>query len=200
MKTAGLALTKTKETMLQQGKKLRFKAFLTKEGKVYVPEVQEEGNIEELRTRGYGKMKKQRLFLKPYEVLFLLSRNAIEVVDDKTAEPIDFQKLLHVFEKLDPNIWVKFLIYRDLRSRGYVAREGFGWGIDFRVYEKGRYGKETAKHLILGIQEGKPVTVEELNQILRHVQSLKKKLVLAVLSRRGEVVYYSLSKLTLTKI
>ncbi len=32
---------------------------------------------------------------------------------------------------------------------------------------------------------------------LRYVQSLKKELVLAVINRRGEVVYYSLSKLTL---
>jgi tRNA splicing endonuclease len=30
-----------------------------------------------------------------------------------------------------------------------------------------------------------------------NVQSLKKKLVLAVVNRRGEVVYYSLSQLTL---
>ena len=28
-----------------------------------------------------------------------------------------------------------FLVYRDLRSKGYVAKEGFGFGNDFRVYE-----------------------------------------------------------------
>ena len=78
-----------------------------------------------------------------------------------------------------------------------MAREGFGLGIDFRVYERGEYGKETAKYLIFGIQEGQPVSMEDLARALRYVQSLKKKLVLAVINRRGEVVHYSLSQLTL---
>lgn len=201
MKTAGFPVTETQQAATPPMKKLRFKAFLTKKGKVVIPKNQKTGcRIEELKTRGYGKLVKDRLFLAPCEALFLLNKNVIDLVDEETAEPVDFQRLLHVFERVDPDLWVKFLIYRDLRSRGYVVRGGFGLGIDFRAYEKGRYGKETAKYLILGIQEGKPVTVEELTRILRHVQSLKKKLVLAVLSRRGEVVYYSLSKLTLTKI
>ncbi len=72
-----------------------------------------------------------------------------------------------------------------------------GLGIGFRVYERGEYGQETAKYLIFGIQEGQPVSMEELARSLRYVQSLKKRLVLAVINRRGEVVYYSLSQLTL---
>ncbi len=94
---------------------------------------------------------------------------------------------------------MKYLIYRDLRSRGYVVREGFGLGIDFRVYERGEYGKATADYLILGIQEGKPTSVEELARVLKHVQSLKKELVLAVVNRRGEIVHYTLSKLTMKR-
>lgn len=78
-----------------------------------------------------------------------------------------------------------------------MVREGFGLGIDFRVYERGEYGKEIAKYLIFGIQEGQPVSVEDLARSLSYVQSLKKKLVLAVINRRGEVVYYSLSQLNL---
>ena len=113
------------------------------------------------------------------------------------GKKIDFQGFLERFQSLDKDAWVRYLIYRDLRSRGYVAREGFGLGIDFRVYERGDYGKVTAKYLIFGIQEGQPVTVEELARTQRYVQSLKKNLVLAVINRRGEIVYYSLSQLTL---
>jgi tRNA-intron endonuclease len=201
METVDLPVTKIKQATTPPLKKLRFKAFLTKQGRVFLSKTHEnESSIEELRNRGYGKLMNQKLFLKPYEALFLLTKNVIELVNEKSAKEVNFQKLLHVCERLDPNIWMKFLIYRDLRSRGYVVREGFGLGIDFRVYEKGMYKKGTAKYLILGIQEGKPISIEELTQILRNVQSLKKKLILAVLSRRGEVVYYSLSRLTLTKI
>jgi len=154
-------------------------------------------SIEGLSSRGYGVPENGNLLLTFYEALFLLSKGIIEVKDEKTGLEVDFQNLLQRFQSVDANAWVRYLVYRDLRSRGYVAREGFGLGIDFRVYERGEYGKEIAKHLIFVIQEGQPVSVEELARALKYVQSLKKGLVLAVINRRGEIVYYSLSKLTL---
>lgn len=153
--------------------------------------------VEGLSSRGYGVPENGKLILTFYEALFLLGKEVIEVENEKTGEKMGFQDLLKHFQSVDENAWVRYLIYRDLRSRGYVAREGFGLGIDFRVYERGEYGKETAKYLIFGIQEGQPVSAEELARTLRYVQSLKKNLVLAVINRRGEIVYYSLSQLTL---
>jgi tRNA-intron endonuclease len=154
-------------------------------------------NIEELTFRGYGTSKNKKLILTFCEALFLVSKGILTVKDKKTRKKIDFQQLLSYYQALDENAWAKYLIYRDLRSRGYVAREGFGLGIDFRVYERGEYGRATAKNLVLGIQEGQPVSMEDMIRALKYAHSLKKNLVLAVLNRRGEVVYYSLSKLTL---
>lgn len=154
-------------------------------------------DIEELSLRGYGVSENEGLMLTFYEALFLLGKGIIAVKKEKTGGKVNFQTLLQRFQSIDEDAWVRYLVYRDLRSRGYVAREGFGLGIDFRVYERGEYGKETAKYMIFGIQEGQPVSVEELARSLRYVQSLKKRLVLAVINRRGEVVYYSLSQLTL---
>lgn len=165
-----------------------------KENKVFVSSPEE---IEGLTSRGYGVPEDEGLVLTFYEALYLLGKGVLEIEDEKTREKLSFQDLLKRFQSVDENAWVRYLIYRDLRSRGYVVREGFGLGIDFRVYERGGYGKETAKYLIFGIQEGQPVSMEELARALRHVQSLKKKLVLAVINRRGEIVYYSLSQLTL---
>jgi len=153
--------------------------------------------VEGLSSRGYGVSENGKLTLALYEALFLLDKGIIEIEDEETRKEVSFQSLLKRFQSVDENAWVRYLIYRDLRGRGYVAREGFGLGIDFRVYERGEYGKETAKHLIFGVQEGQPVSVEELARTLRYVQSLKKNLILAVINRRGEIVYYSLSQLTL---
>jgi tRNA-intron endonuclease len=156
-------------------------------------------SVDELAARGYGTKQDKTLTLTFYESLFLLSRGIIEVQNEKTKKKVDFQQLLNNYKSVDANAWAKYLIYRDLRSRGYVTREGFGLGTDFRVYERGEYGAATAKFLIYGIQEGQPVSIEELAQTLRYVHSQKKELVLAVLNRRGEVVYYLLSRLTLKK-
>jgi tRNA-intron endonuclease len=154
-------------------------------------------DIEGLSSRGYGVQEDERVILTFYEALYLHGKEILEIIDERNEKEMSFQDVLKRFKLVDKNAWVRYLIYRDLRERGYVVREGFGLGIDFRVYDRGEYGKETAKYLIFGIQEGKPVSMEALAVSLKYVQSLKKKLILAVLNRRGEVVYYSLSELTL---
>jgi len=156
-------------------------------------------NIEELTNRGYGTKHDSKLTLTYYEALYLQSKNIIQIQQTKPKKPLTFQQLLDHYKTTDPNAWAKYLIYRDLRSRGYVAREGFGLGTDFRVYERGEYGTATATYLIYGIQEGRPITMDDLARTLRYAHSQKKQLVLAVLNRRGEVVYYSLGQLTLKK-
>jgi len=177
---------------VEEEKKVVIKTHLRDDG-VLAPSSED---IEGLTSRGYGTLKDGDLMLTFYEALYLFSKGIIEVKDEKIDSVVTFEDLLGKSKSVNENTWIKYLIYRDLRSRGYVVREGFGLDIDFRFYERGEYGKETADYLVFGIQEGQPVMVEDLARILKHVQSLKKVLVLAVLNRRGEIVYYSLSQLT----
>jgi tRNA-intron endonuclease len=156
-------------------------------------------NIEELSTRGYGTKHNTKLKLTYYEALYLHSKGIIQIQQTRPKKTLNFQQLLDQYKAHDPNAWAKYLTYRDLRSRGYIIREGFGLGTDFRMYERGEYGTATAKYLIYGIQEGQPVTLENLAQALKTANSQKKELILAVLNRRGEVVHYTLSRLTLKK-
>ena len=166
---------------------------LLKEDGVLVPSSED---IEGLSSRGYGTSENGDLALRFYEALYLLSKGIIEAKDEETGSAVAFQDLLQKYRLVSQDAWARYLIYRDLRSRGYVVREGFGLGIDFRVYKRGEYGKSAAEYLILGIQEGQPVAVEDLARILTRVQSLKKTLILSVLNRRGEIVYYTLSRLS----
>jgi tRNA-intron endonuclease len=158
--------------------------------------VSEEESVNELSSRGYGVAENDEFLLAFYEALYLLDKGNLEIENGK-GETVDFQRVLQHYEDADENAWAKYLAYRDLRSRGYVVREGFGLGVDFRVYERGGYGEETAKYLILSMQEGNPISLENLTRVLRQCQSLKKELILAVMNRRGEIVYYSVSQLTL---
>jgi len=158
--------------------------------------VSEGEGVDELSSRGYGVAENDELLLTFYEALYLLDKGNLEIENGK-GETVDFQRVLQHYKDADENAWAKYLAYRDLRSRGYVVREGFGLGVDFRVYERGGYGEKTAKYLILSMQEGNPTMLEDLTRVLRQCQSLKKELVLAVMNRRGEIVYYSVSQLTL---
>jgi tRNA-intron endonuclease len=166
-------------------------AILTEKG----AKVSERSSIDALSQRGYGTAEKDNLTLTFYEILFLLEKHLLDV-KDKKGNQVDFQKLLQFYQTEDKNAWMHYLVYRDLRNRGYVVREGFGAAIDFRIYERGTYGKDTATSLVLSTQEGQPLPIEDLSNALAQTQSLKKDLVLAVINRRGEIVYYSVSPLT----
>jgi len=157
--------------------------------------IAEKSSVDALSSRGYGTAENDVFTLAFYEALYLSDKQMLEVKDEK-GEEVDFQSLLQCYERVDENAWVHYLIYRDLRSRGYVVREGFGAAIDFRIYERGAYGKDTASYLILSTQEGKPVPIEDLTGALQQCQSQKKEMILAVMNRRGEIVYYSVSQLT----
>jgi tRNA-intron endonuclease len=165
---------------------------LTEKGVV----VAEQSIIDQLTSRGYGTLEDKVFTLAFFEALYLQDKGMLETTD-KDGSATDFQTLLHCYEAKDENAWVNYLIYRDLRSRGYVVREGFGVGIDFRIYERGAYGKDTAPYLILGTQEGKPLPIDELADVLQKTQSQKKELILAVMNRRGEIVYYSVGEMHL---
>lgn len=161
--------------------------------------IYEQSNMDALSSRGYGTLEKKVLTLTFYEALYLLDRGMLEVKDEK-SKAIDFQSLLNYYSAQNNNAWVNYLVYRDLRSRGYVVREGFGIGIDFRIYDRGTYGKDTAPYLIMVTQEGKPLPVNDLTNALTKCNSQKKELILAVTNRRGEVVHYSVSPLSFSRI
>ena len=57
--------------------------------------------------------------------MYLVDKGMLEVKDE-SGKVADFQSLLHCYEAENENAWVSYIVYRDLRSRGYVAREGFG--------------------------------------------------------------------------
>jgi len=170
----------------------RINGLFTEEG----IRIQEKESVDELSSKGYGVADDHELLLAFYEALYLLGKETLEV-KYRNNKKMDFQSLLQRYESAEEDAWAKYLAYRDLRSRGYVVRGGFGLGVDFRVYDRGEYRESPAKFLVLSMQEGKPVTVKYLTQVLKHCQSLKKELVLAVMNRRGEIVYYSVSQLTL---
>lgn len=178
------------ENKKSQPPEFRTNGTLTEKG----VRVAEKSSVDALTARGYGTLENEVFTLTFYEALYLTDKGMLEVKNEKD-DAVGFQALLQCYEARNENAWVSYMVYRDLRSRGYVAREGFGGGIDFRVYERGGFGSDTAPYLVLSTQEGKPIGVDVLADALQQCQSQKKELVLAVMNRRGEIVYYSVSQM-----
>jgi len=132
----------------------------------------------------------EKLVLEPEEALLLLRRQRIEVKDAKKQQ-LEFSKLLERLAEKRPGLWMRFLVYSDLRSRGYVVRTGYGKGLLFRVYPRGaKLNEATAKYFVCAISEGSPLKVSELDTFSKQAKQNRKKLMLAVLDRQGEPTYY----------
>ncbi|MEX2706497.1 MAG: tRNA-intron lyase [Candidatus Freyrarchaeum guaymaensis] len=156
-------------------------------------------DAERIYERGfYGEIQEDgTLKLSPVETLLLVERNRLDVRNDND-ESLDFKALTKIFMKSNPDLWIKYLVYRDLRSRGYIVREGFGGKIDFRLYPRGaKLGTDTSKSLIYTVIEGAPIGLEDLDRVTKLAVSARKRLIMAVINRQGEVTYYQVSQVSI---
>ena len=152
---------------------------------------------DQLRSKGYGEKIQDMYILESYEALFLLYSKRLIVKKNKTM--VDFSNFLQTLLKKDLSIFTKFLIFRDLRARGYIAKEGFGFGNDFRVYERGEYSRKPAKYVIFGINEGISIKANLLYENIRSIEKMGKEAIIAVIERRGEIIYYKVNLKKFTK-
>ncbi|CAN5642917.1 tRNA-intron lyase [soil metagenome] len=158
----------------------------------YLIKIQDSRSQDQLRNKGFGDKDDNNYLLETYEALYLLYLNKLIITNGSV---VNFSDLLKHVLKYDKDIVTKFLVYRDLRSRGYVAKEGFGFGADFRVYERGGYEKKQAKFVVFCVNEGVNVNVGELSKNVREIETMGKSAIAAVVERRGEVIYYKLSNM-----
>ena len=147
----------------------------------------------ELKQKGYGENNDCDYFLNTFETLYLLYLKKLKLT--KGSRIVDFDNLMQFCIKTDEDILTKFLIFRDLRTRGYVVKDGFGFGSDFRVYERGHFGEKGAKFLIFGLNEGQQEKMGALQKKIDEITQMGKEPIIAVIERRGEVIYYKINKM-----
>ena len=137
------------------------------------------------------------LVLDPIEVLLLSERNRILLWEnnDKNNQSYDFERLITYFTQYDERLWHKYIIYMDLRKRGYIVRTGYGDGIEFRVFKRGAdFEKDSAKFLIYPVFEGDPIELRDLDKMSRVAMSSRKDLIVATVDRLSKPIYYSVKK------
>lgn len=139
----------------------------------------------EIRERGFGDLKRKRLVLSQYETFYLVEKGRIKVVEEKNKE-LSLHALVKKLAVGKPEIWIKYLVYRDLRDRGYIVREDSRF--DFEIH-----GKGAERRFITIVYEGGEASLEELTKYVADALDERKDLILAVVDRRTDIVYYSVS-------
>ena len=148
---------------------------------------------QQLKQKGYGEMDQNKLLLKSFESLYLLFTGRLAIFRGK--KNIDFDSFLQICKKQDKDILTKFLVYRDLRNRGYTVKDGLGFGSDFRVYDKPFSPKSPSKFLVFGLNEGKHEKTSKLQKKIEEITKMGKEPIIAVIQRQGEIIYYRVSEM-----
>ena len=150
-------------------------------------------------TGFYGELRDQdTLILSDVEVTNLIERKRLVVLDEETNLPLPLRDVANHFAMKNSNYWVKYLVYKDLRMRGYVVRIGFEDPVLFRVYPRGgQPGRDPAKLFVAPMVEGKRLALETLEHLFSIALSARKQLLLAVIDRSGDVTYYRAQEIDL---
>lgn len=139
-----------------------------------------------------------RLQLSPIEALYLMDKEKLRVIEEKSKEELDFEKLSSKLAEKNPKLLLKYRAYQDLRSRGLVVKTGLKYGAHFRVYKRGETpGSGHSPYLVHAISENSEITPPELARAIRLAHSVRKKMIFAVVDDEGDVTYYSLARETL---
>jgi tRNA-intron endonuclease len=132
---------------------------------------------------GYGRMEQDGLRLTPQEALYLVNRQKIEIAG------FTFDSLFPVFAD-QPGFLRSYLVYRDLRERGYVVQAG---PHDFRVFRRGeKPGTGESLYLVRVLSERDPVLFGKLIEEVVASKNMRKQYVLAVVDDEDELTYYEI--------
>jgi tRNA-intron endonuclease len=153
-----------------------------------------QSEADSLQQDGYGQKQNRELTLTPSEALYLVEKERLAVIDEDEKKILSFQEILSRELAKDDLLWTKYIIYRDIRGRGFVVKTSTDKGTTFLVYERGTYSKKPPCYEIHTIYEGMNETIGDLEQVLQSTKKTDRSLKIAVIDRRGEVVYYSLDE------
>ncbi|MBM3304182.1 MAG: tRNA-intron lyase, partial [Candidatus Aenigmarchaeota archaeon] len=99
--------------------------------------------------------------------------------------------------KKDRRIHEKYVVFADLRNSGLVAKTGFKFGCDFRVYQRGvsvkRGPKEASEHtkwIVFAVPEDYRCSFTELSRAVRLAHSIRARMLWALVDNEANVTYY----------
>jgi len=117
------------------------------------------------------------------EACYLLEKGKIEV--ERDGEKINFEDFLKYSISVFNDFEIKYLVYRDLRERGYIAEIGE----DFLLYERGKKSPAKPSFFVKAISERAKFRIKD---IIDWLSDLDKKIVIGIVDEEGDLTYYSI--------
>jgi tRNA-intron endonuclease len=144
----------------------------------------------------FGQPEGQNLILDPEEAILLVERGRIKIYQDEDlTKELEISVYVNYISEVQPDFWQKYIVYKDLRSRGYVVRAGYGELAPYRRYPRGaKPNKAQSDTFVFPFAEGSHLDLNQLEFIVKQAQANRKTLILGMVDRSGDVTYYKTSE------
>jgi len=158
---------------------------------------------------GYGKPLPEetpdRLELELVEATYLVEKGKLKVFkkesSKKKKEWLKYEDLTRIGTELVNQFHTQYLVYRDLRERGYLVKTGYKFGAHFRLYERGvklkrgpKQAHEHTKAIVHCVPEESAFSLPEMSRATRLAHNIRAIMWWAVCDKEGDVTYYQITR------
>lgn len=159
--------------------------------------VEDQAEASQIHNKGYYGVPQSggALKLDLMEAIYLEESERLEVVSG--GKRVSAADLLRAAHKMSEGFEIRYLVYRELRQRGYVVKLGQP-PLDFRVFPRGGSPNKTpSRWWVAAISERSTFDLGRLLESLDRTTDVRKKLLLAVVDEESDVTYYEVRRATL---
>ncbi len=141
----------------------------------------------------FGTVLTDGLRLDRAESLYLLEMGRVEV-QGPSGRPVDWAGLFRQAIRAEPGFGVRYLVYRDLRQRGYVVRSAPA-PIAYAVLPRGGVLHKTpARFWVEAVSEREPFRLSQIEQLAEKALGAKKQLLVGVVDEESDLTYYRIRR------
>lgn len=185
-------MARTKKTKAKIGKiskrDKKFKAVISGE-KIFSNSQEAFALYEQSR---FGEPSEGKVYYSMVEALYLMEKSRIQLYSG--SKRLRFNSFLDAAQKSEKNFYTRFIVFRDMRNRGYIVKTALKFGADFRIYERGiKPGQEHARWILYAVHESAGLTWHEFAAKNRVAHSTKKKLLIGIVDDENDVTYYEIA-------
>jgi len=186
--------TKTKKVVKKKAqvkkKKKKVKAVLTRER--VVTENTDAAHELYNQSRFGSILEDGKVQLSLLEAFYLMEKGKLSV-NDYRKKKVSFDDFIKKTKRVEPNFWIRYCVFKDIRDRGYIIKTALKFGADFRVYDRGvKPGEDHARWIVYPVHEGSALTWYDFAAKNRVAHSTKKRLMIGIVDNEGDVTYYEI--------
>jgi tRNA-intron endonuclease, archaea type len=140
----------------------------------------------------FGSLNDNKIELSLLEACYLMEKGRLLVKGD-SGRKVAFETYIKKARKVEPNFWIRYCVFKDMRNRGYIIKTALKFGADFRVYDRGvKPGEDHAKWIVFPVHEASVFTWHEFSAKNRVAHSTKKRLLMGIVDDENDVTYYEI--------